>query len=263
MDERVKNALGIVGVVAVALIAIASLTAAGALSRSATAGATFSVSGQGKASGVPDVAQFTFSVTTQGGLDIASLQRENIAKANEAIEFLKSEDVEAKDIETLGYDIQPRYQSFNCRPQPFSPGAEVQPCPPSEIVGYTVTQTVQVKARDFSKTGSLISGVTERGANSVSGLNFTVDNPSQLQNEARAKAIQDAKEQAKSMAKAGGFKLGRLVLVSENGGHMPFARDLALESMANVGSSAPAPTPSLEPGSEQATAMVTLTYEIR
>jgi hypothetical protein len=275
MDLRIKNALGIVGVVAIALITIASWNWVSAFSRSTTAGATFSVTGQGKSVGVPDVAQFSFSVTNEGGKDIAALQKDNTAKTNAAIAFLKSEGVDAKDIETQGYDIQPRYQSYNCRPEIMyiqTPSASagsapaaiapVQPCPPASIVGYTVTQTVQVKVRDFSKTGDIIAGVTAKGANSVSSLNFTTDDPTKLQNEARSKAIKNAKDQAEMMAQAGGFKLGRLISVNEGGGYYPpMYKSLDAASMSAGNEAAPAP--SIEPGSQQTNSQVTLVYEIQ
>ena len=105
MDLRIKNALGVVGVIAIALVAVATWNGVSALSRSTTAGATFSVTGNGKSVGVPDVAQFSFSVTNEGGKDIAAFQKDNTTKTNAAIDFLKSKGVDAKDIETQGYNI--------------------------------------------------------------------------------------------------------------------------------------------------------------
>lgn len=276
MDQRIKNVLGVVGIIAIALGAIAVWNGSAAFSRSAPPGATFSVSGQGKAVGTPDVAQFAFSVVTEGDKDVTALQMENTNKANAAIEFVKSQGVEAKDIETIAYDIQPRYQNYDCRSPVFydravSSGAEpapalaVEPCPPPAIVGYTVSQTVQVKMRDFTKTGDILSGVADKGANAVFGMNFTLDDPAALQNEARGKAIQDAKEQAKALAEAGGFRLGRLVSVNESGGYLPYNKSFAQEAdlQGRGGSGAPLPAPNLEPGSEQVTVQVNLVYEIR
>jgi hypothetical protein len=275
MDLRIKNALGIVGVVAIALATIAAWQWVGAFSRATTAGATFSVTGQGKSVGVPDVAQFSFSITNEGGKDIAALQKDNTAKTNAAIAYVKSQGVDAKDIETQDYNIQPRYQTYDCRtsvvyakPLVGAPGVAMaepaSPCPPSSIVGYTVSQTVQVKVRDFTKTGDILAGVTAKGANNVSGLNFTTDDPTKLQNEARAKAIQNAKEQAEMMAKAGGFRLGRLISVSEGYNPQPYySKAYGLETMSADSGGAPVPPPAIEPGSQQTNAQVTLTYEIQ
>lgn len=280
MDPKIKNALGVVGTVAIALTAIAALSWVSAFSRATTAGATFSVTGDGKAVGIPDVAQFTFSITNEGDKDIAALQKNNTAKTKAAIDFVKSQGVDAKDIETQDYSIQPRYQTYDCRQNvvyskpvssPANPSAEVMPvapapCPPASIVGYTISQTVQVKVRSdkFDKTGDILKGVTDKGANSVSGLTFTTDDPTKLQNDARGKAIQNAKEQAEMMAKAGGFKLGRLISVSEGGYPTPYYKAYDAERSLAVGNqAAPAPAPPIEPGSQTMNAQVTLTYEIR
>ena len=97
---------------------------------------SFGVSADGKAVGIPDVAQFSFSVITEGGKDIGALQKDNTEKVNKAIDFVKKNGVEAKDIKTEQYGLEPRYQYFACKT-----GA----CPPAEIVGYSVRQTVSVK----------------------------------------------------------------------------------------------------------------------
>jgi uncharacterized protein YggE len=141
----------------------------------------------------------------------------------------------------------------------------VSPCPPSEIVGYTVTQTVKVKVRDFAKIGDIMSGVVKNGANNVSSLSFTIDDPAKLQDEARAKAIAEAKSRAEEIAKAGGFKLGKLVAIDDMNGIYGYKMyDSAvgrggLEMSAN----ASAPVPAIEPGSEEVTINVVLRYQIR
>ena len=69
---------------------------------------SFSVTGQGEVTAIPDVAQFSFSVITQGGVDIASLQETNVNKVNDAIAFVKSNGVEDKDIKTLNFSLELR-----------------------------------------------------------------------------------------------------------------------------------------------------------
>ena len=131
-------------------------------------------------------------------------------------------------------------------------------CPPATIVGYTVNQTLEVKGRDFEKLGDILSGMVERGANSVSGLSFTVDDQTQLEQQAREEAIAKAKEKAKAVAKSGGFRLGRLISLSEGSISIPryFSEGLG---GAGVGL---AKSPSLEPGSQEVSIQVSLIYEI-
>lgn len=266
IKPMIKNLIG-VSIIAVLLVfSYAAVVYVGTYSRSIEPGAyrSFSVSGEGKVVAVPDVAEFTFSLITQGGKDLGRIQQENTERVNRAIGFVKSEGVGAKDIKTENYSVEPRYQYFNCGPVILreSGSESARPCPPPEIVGYTITQTVSVKVRDFSKIGTLLSGVVSAGANSVSQLNFTVDDPTKLENEAREEAIAKAKEKAEMVAKAGGFSVGRLISIQEGGGYYP-QRIYALEAKGGFGGDAAAmPAPSVEPGSQEIRVNVALVYEI-
>lgn len=257
MTEKVKNYLGIVLIISILVVAFSAWKYVRYYGQSIEPSSfrSFSVSAEGKVVAVPDVAEFTFSVITEGGTDIASLQGENTEKTNQAIAFVKSNGVDAKDIKTRSYNLTPRYQRFSC---PRALG-EVEPCPPPEIVGYTITQAVLVKVRDFTTIGTILAGVVQGGANTVSQLNFTIDDPDEPQGEARTEAITKAKEKAKSIAKVAGFRLGRLLSISESGRTPPpiFFREAAL------GVSAAPAVPAIEPGSQDVVVNVTLTYEIQ
>jgi uncharacterized protein YggE len=203
---------------------------------------------------VPDVAQFSFGVKTEGGLNIGNLQAENTKKVNEAINFVKSNGVDNKDIKTTNYSLDPRYQYYSC---PESGGA----CPPPEIVGYTVSQNVLVKIRDFKKIGNILAGVVKNGANEVSSLSFTIDDPTVIQDQARNEAIAKAKTRALSVAKAGGFKLGRLLSIEE--GYAQPYYDYYESSVKGLGGgAATVPAPTIEAGSQEVTVTMTLRYEI-
>lgn len=261
--ERMGGFQKVAASIALLAVAYGVIVYAGAYARSAEPSnfRSFSVSAEGKAVGVPDVARFSFSVVTQGGKDLAKLQEENTKKVNAAIAYVKEGGVEAKDIKTSEYRVEPRYQYYNCA----RPESSATPCPPPEIVGYTVTQSVEVKARDFSKVGGLLSGVVTAGANTVSQLSFTVDDPSKLEDQARAEAIEKAQAKAKQVAKAGRFSIGRLLGIDE-GGMMPYYRAESVKTMAyGMGGAADmvAPAPAVEPGSEDVRVTVTLRYEIR
>lgn len=254
MEQKIKNYLGVAIIISILVLGYAVLSYVGSYSKSIEPGSfrSFSVSGEGKVVAIPDVAEFNFSVITEGGKNLADLQKENIEKANKAIEFVKSKGVEAKDIKTQNYNITPRFQNAYCP-------REASICPPPEIVGYTITQTVVVKVRDFSKTGEIISGVVKNGANSVSDLSFKLDEPAKAQDEARAEAIAEAKKKAKAIAKAGGFRIGKLLSIEE-GGSPAYYR---YEAFGKGGDSAAAPAPIIEPGSQEIIVNVFLRYEIQ
>ncbi len=257
--EKTKGVLYVAIILAVLAVGYAAISAAGTYGSAVQPSSyrSFSVTADGKAIGVPDVAAFTFSVVTEGGKDLGSLQTQNTTAMNKAINFVKSEGVAAKDIQTSGYTISPRYQYSNC-----SAYTGIV-CPPPTIVGYTVTQNVSVKVRDFSKIGDILSGVVTNGANTVSSLNFTIDDPTAVQAEARSQAITKAEAQAQEIAQEAGFTVGRLLSVNEyNNTPQPvYAMNQAAKTLSAAGASAP--SPAIEAGSEEVHVSVTLQYEIK
>lgn len=258
MSNNIKNYLAIALICFWAIMATLAGFAVHAYSKSVTSAElrSFTVSGTGKILALPDVAKFTFSIVSEGGKDLGVLQKATVEKGNKAIEFIKSSGVDSKDIKTQNYSVEPRYQYFSCPP---SKGG---PCPPAEIVGYTISQTILVKVRDFDKTGNILSGVVDRGANMVGQLEFTIDDPTEVQNRARAEAILKAREKAESIARAGGFDLGDLISIEETGGSVPpiYSNLYRKEGIGFPADYLPAPT--VEPGSEEVSVSVVLRYEI-
>ena len=260
MSESVKNYLGIAAAAILLIFAYAAISYVNSYSQSIEPSAfrSFTVSGEGKITAIPDVAQFNFSVITEGGKDIAKLQKENTEKGNKIIGFIKSQGVEDKDIKTQNYNLEPRYQYFNCY-QPMD--GKSKSCPPPEIVGYTIRQTVSIKVRDFSKIGDILAGAIENGANSVSQLSFEIDDIDKIKNQAREEAIKKAKEKAESIAKAGDFRLGKLLSIEEEGfAPTPYyLKNMELSPMDAGG----LPSPTIEPGSQEVTVNIVLKYEIK
>ncbi|MDO8557060.1 MAG: SIMPL domain-containing protein [Candidatus Jorgensenbacteria bacterium] len=270
MTEKIKSYLGIAIAVSVIVVAFSTWSYVRSYGDSIQPSSfrSFSVSGEGKVVAVPDIATFSFTVITQGGKDIAALQKQNGDKASKAIAFVKGQGVVDKDIKTEGYAIEPRYQYYSCTtnsvPMIGSPNVSTgQACPPPDIVGYTITQTTSVKIRDFSKIGIIFAGVVKEGANSVSQLSFTLDDPSSVKNEARDKAITQARAKAEMIAGSGGFTVGRLLSIDE-GGASPIYYESAMKSASyGMGGGIAASAPTIEAGSQDVTVNVTLRYEIK
>ena len=220
---------------------------------------TISVSGKGEVIARPDIGTFSFSVLAEA--DNPTVAQEESAQAiNDITAFLKDEgSVEETDIKTTSYNLTPKYEFTReiC---------EVGFCPPGrqELVGYTVNQTISVKVRDTEDAGDLISGVGERGATNISGLNFTIDDEETLNIEARKAAIADAKENAKELARDLDVRIVRLVGFSDNNdrffppyGGYGFAEDAAIETATLRAA------PSIPTGENTITSNVVLIYEVR
>ena len=211
---------------------------------------TLSVSAEGKTVEIPDVATFTFSVTLEGA-NPKEIADEVNKRADGAITFLKSEDISSDDIRTTEYTLTPKYNYDRFSGQ-------------SNIYAYELTQTTQVKIRDFDKIAIVISGLTELGINRVGSLSFTIDDPEEFMKKAREEAFKKAKEKAQNIAGSTGIRLGKIINVSDyqNTPYSEYyAKDVGLGGFG--GEAVPVAPPQIEPGTQEITVTVNLTYEIR
>jgi uncharacterized protein len=204
-----------------------------------------SVTGEGKVVGVPDVGLVTLSVLTDKPT-AKEVMQENSGKMNEIIKFVKDSSVDAKDIQTTGYYLSPRYD--------WKDGIRIDR-------GYELTSSISVKIRNLDKVSEIIDGAVSRGANQVGDIQFIIDDQEKLKNDAREKAITQAKEKAKDIAKSAGFSLGRVVSFSENDGSYTYPQPLYLDkSVSGIGGGG---APSVEQGSQEITIDVTLGFELK
>jgi len=207
-----------------------------------------SVSGSAKVTAKPDIAVINIGVISdQTTVEVA--QDDNTKKMNAIIKELKDKfSIAEADIRTSQYMVSPRYDWTDGR---------------QNLVGYTASQTVTVKVRDFSKTGDILAMAGRLGSNNVNGPDFVVDDMDKYRDEARAQAIAEAKAKAKVLANDVGVKLGAIVGFNEGfGGEMPFmavsAKDMSAEGMGG----SVAPSPDIQPGSQEIEVQVSIVYEL-
>ena len=185
---------------------------------------SLSVVGHGKVSAVPDVADINIGVVTQGPTAKEALQSNSDAMA--ALQkVLKERGVAAKDIETTQIQVSPVYSHPDPRRQ--SGGEEYVP----KVVGYRVTNSVELTVRDIHKLGEMLDAVVGAGANQVTGIAFRVEKCEQLLDQARKLAMADAKRKAELLAGEAGVVLGPARQISEAGSMPP--------RPMNLGSAAP------------------------
>lgn len=221
-----------------------------------TATNTITVSGEGEVFAVPDTASFTVSVI-ETGKDVVTAQTAANTKGNAIIAYLKEQGIDAKDIQTTDYSVNPQYEYSNsiCAAGTYcGPGKQT-------LVGFQVMNTLTVKVRDTQKAGALLSGVGSKGASSVSSLSFTIDDQKGLEAQARDKAIAEAKSKADALAKSLGVSVIRVVGFNENS-NQPYYYAKATGGMA-LDSVQAAPAPEVAVGQNKITSNVSVTYEIR
>ncbi len=245
MSNIHKQVLAWLGSVFLVVLSIFVLASTDKVINTATTTNTVSVQGEGKVLAKPDVAVVDFSIVTEAATSKAA-QNQNSPKSKAVTDFLKKQGIEDKDVKTTGYNIYPQYNY----PRYDKP----------EIRGYQVTQSFQVKIRDLDKASTVVDGLVTAGANNVSHLQFTIDEPEKLKDEAREKAIADAKEKAEKLEKQIGIRLGRIVNFDENTGGYPllfYAK--SMEAADGIGGGGP----SLPVGENEIVVNITLTYQIR
>lgn len=205
------------------------------------------VSGEGKVYAKPDIALTSLGIKTEG-VTVAAVTKTNTDIMNAVIEAVKELGIEEKDIQTTNYTLTPSYDYTETFGTIFR--------------GYTLSQNIQVKVRDFTKIGDVLSQATSKGANLVNDLQFTIDNPEQFKEQARAKAIAQAKANAENLAKESGISLGKIINVYES--YYPYAvmYNSAAKGMGGgVADSAPVPT--IQPGQQEINVTISLTYKVK
>jgi uncharacterized protein YggE len=196
-------------------------------------GGSIQIEGRGEVSAAPDMAFVNSGVTTQGKTAREALDA-NTAAMNQLIETLKASGIEARDIQTSGFSVQPNYVYTDAR------DANGYTLPP-KIDGYTVYNNVTVRVRDISKLGSVLDQSVTVGANTVSGVTFAVADPTKLYDEARTKAFADALRKARIYGDAARVDLDRIISIVEAqpvNGPQPY---LMREFAADQAASAPVP----------------------
>ncbi len=221
---------------------------------------SITVTGEGEAFAIPDVASFSFTVSADAKT-VAAAQEEVTKKMDAILAKVKDLGIEDKDVKTTDYSVWPKYTYSQgvCTmqyPSNCSPGRQVQD-------GYTASHSVTVKVRDTEKAGEALSAAGSLGATNLSSLNFTVDDPDAVMNEARALAIEDAKEKAEILSKELGVRLVRVVSYSDGGNSpMPYYSREAF-GMGGDTAVAQSKAPTLPVGENKAQVSVSVTYEIR
>lgn len=219
-----------------ALATVATLLFAG------LASANITVTGDGKISYVPNIANVSLTVSTEAGTASEAWQK-NGETVKKLFQALKSLGIDEKDLKTTGVHVNPKY---------FHPKGE-----PPELIGYTVTYNLTVTVRKLNEVGQVLDALVANGADRLAGISFTHDGLEELIDQARAKAVAEARKKAEIYIKGAGASLGQVVTISE-GHHVPY-RHFQMELMAKGGhDSLP-----IAAGKEDLSVTVTVTYTIK
>ncbi len=196
---------------AAALVALglATSAAAPALAQAARAedaafrATTLSLSAYGETTLAPDQATITLGVTTPGPTAAAAMAA-NRTRMAATLRSLAAQGIAERDIQTSGLNLNPQYV--------YAQGQ------PPKLTGYEASNQVTATVRDLGKLGATVDAVVAAGANQVQGIAFGLQSPRAAEDAARREAVTALQAKAELYAKATGYRIARLVNLTEGGG---------------------------------------------
>jgi uncharacterized protein YggE len=231
------------------LLAFASFQAAPGLAHDKEPKRTISLSATGAVKTTPDKVDISTGVTSEAKAAREALDQ-NTEAMTKIVAALKEEGIEAKDIQTVNFSVGPVYEQ---RPYDRPPDGK-----PPLIVGYRVTNQVRITLHDTKKLGAILDKVVSLGSNQIDSIEFGVEEPEALKDEARKLALKNVTDNAKLYAEAAGVGLGQILSITEEeSAHYPRAMPSATRGF-DMAKEVP-----IEAGSATVEIRVRVTWEIQ
>ena len=179
---------------------------------------TLNLSAYGETKLTPDMATISLGVETEAGTAARALA-DNAQRMNQVMAALRAAGVPAKDIRTSGLNLNAQYA--------YEQGQAPR------LTGYRAADQVTVSVHELSKVGAIADASVAAGANQVNGVSFGLADPTAAANAAREEAVHALAAKAELYARATGYRVARLVQLSEGGGVEAYRpQPLAMPAMA-------------------------------
>ena len=162
-------------------------------------GRSVQVSGTAVVNVPPDRVLIQLGVQSNGRT-AAIVQAANSATIERVVKAVKAFGVEAKDIGTDWYVVEPLYEDYDSL----------------RIKGYRINNTVAITLREVSKTNDVITAAMQAGANQVINVELYTSELRKYRDQARDLAMKAAVEKAQALAGAAGAQTGCVLNISEN-----------------------------------------------
>jgi hypothetical protein len=206
-----------------------------------------SVSGNGEVAAEPDLAQVTLGVEARR--PTMAEARAGVAKTVDRVLALTRDlRIDPKLVNATRLQVQPEY-SWNDKDRK------------RVLLGYVVSRQVQVEVRNLDQLGLLLERAVDAGVNQVNDPVLDSSKRKSLEREAMTKAVEDARLNAETLAKAAGARLGpvRMLNGASSGPPMPMYRRGPMV-MADAAAAPPAET--YQPGEMKFSASVNAEYDL-
>ena len=191
----------------------------------------------------PDVANLSAGVSTLASTAVEAM-RLNAEAMNSVVDRIDALGVAREDIQTTGINLNPEYvfdQTTNSQ----------------KFVGYRAMNRVTVTLREIDQTGQVLDALVAAGANDISGITWSIDDPSAAQEQARQAAFATARTRAEGYARLAGLRGVRLLEVNESVNSGPPIMYDAAPQAASSRAFSP-----VRPGQVQTGVTITVKYEM-
>ena len=207
--------------------------------------ATIQVTGEAQVAEIPDRVYIGIGVTTEARQSEAAASQ-NAARLAAVIAAVKQAAGAGAQLTTTEYSISPNYN------YPRSGGTPT-------VVGYTVSNVVQVRLDDLRKIGRVIDAAAQAGSNNVQDIRFALRDEQAPRSEALREAAINARQDADALAEALGLRVVRVLSVDEQSPVSApiYPRFAAVRMEMRAASATP-----VEGGTIDLNATVTLTVEV-
>ncbi|MEI6886693.1 MAG: SIMPL domain-containing protein [bacterium] len=198
----------------------------------------------------PDAANIVLTTIIKGK-EVREVQAKASEIINKATAEIKKLGVLEEEIKTSNYNISPEYD--------YSSSKQV-------LIGYSSSISLTIKTKLLDKVGAIIDSATQNGINSVSSLNFYIEDLTKVQDELKLQAIENAKVKAIELARTSGLNLGKLKNVEDANSYNPYVYSPMLNSVSDsMAKSSPSSEPinlTVQAGQSEISSSVTLVYQI-
>ncbi len=168
------------------------------------AATTLSLTASGEVRTRPDLAVVSLGVRADAPSATAAFS-EARGQMAAIVSALHRQDVADADVQTSELNLQAQYAGGD-------DGAA------RHLTGYQASNNVSVRLHDLARVGAVIDALVSAGANAVNGVSFELADPTAATDEARRRAVKALQAKADLYAQATGYRLQRLVSLSESGG---------------------------------------------
>ncbi len=244
------KAAAVVGISLVLALVFASTRSAAAqdsttVTTTAPVPTTLTVTGQGTVVVEPDTASVSFGVTVEDET-LSTAQAEATETMTAILTAVTDAGVDERDVQTVDFSVSILYD--------YDDDGNV-----SSILGYQVSNTVNVTVRQLDALGGILDAVVAQGANNVYGVSFFVNDTTAAASQARIAAVEDAMAKANDIATAAGLRVSRVVSINEEATAPPTPVDFypAAEADDSAGAAVP-----VQAGTTDILATVYMVFEL-